>query len=195
MSRIPWSDIEKTARGLGLEPCALAAVCEVESAGDGFLPDGRPKILFEGQVFWRELKKAGLDPARYAGSQPDIIYPQWTKEHYQGGGREYDRLKRAQKIHEDAALKSASWGAFQIMGFNHALCGFDRVHDFAQAMGGGYPAQLKALGGFLAARGLVRPLKVHDWSAFARGYNGPGYAANRYDEKLRRAYEKCRGKK
>jgi len=32
-------------------------------------------------------------------------------------------------------------------------------------------------------------LAARDWPAFARAYNGPGYRKNRYDDKLRRAYD------
>ena len=191
MSKIPWDDIKVAAEQLGVEPCALQAVCEVEAAGNGFLPDGRPKILFEGHIFWRELKKAGLDPNQYAAANPDILYPKWTKAYYKGGVREYDRLERAEKINREAALKSASWGAFQIMGFNCGLCGCGSVGEFVEAMSDGYAGQLEMLAEFLTANRLVRHLQNHDWAAFARGYNGPGYAQNRYDVKLRQAYEKC----
>jgi len=108
MSKIPWNDIKAAAERIGVEPCALQAVCEVEAAGNGFLPDGRPKILFEGHIFWKELKKAGLDPNQYAAANPDILYPKWTKAYYKGGVREYDRLEWAKKINREAALKSAS---------------------------------------------------------------------------------------
>ena len=47
----------------------------------------------------------------------------WTKSHYEGGMGEYERLKKALAIHEKAAACSASWGLFQIMGFNYAACG------------------------------------------------------------------------
>lgn len=33
-------------------------------------------------------------------------------------------------------------------------------------------------------------LQRKDWAGFARGYNGPGYAKNRYDIKLANAYKK-----
>jgi hypothetical protein len=36
--------------------------------------------------------------------------------------------------------------------------------------------------------GLVDELRRNDWAGFARGYNGPGYADNRYDTKLASAY-------
>jgi len=191
MAKIAWKDIEKAAKTLGLEPCALSAVCQVEADGDGFLPDGRPKILFEGHVFWKELKKVGIAPEQYAASNANILYPKWTKAHYQGGAKEYDRLNRAKRIHEDAALKSASWGAFQIMGFNYAVCGCGSVQEFVEAMHGGYAGQLEMLGGFLKANNLIRHLNSRNWAAFARGYNGSGYTVNSYDVNLRQAYEKC----
>ena len=38
------ADIIAQAASLAVEPAALWAVCDVESAGGGFLPDKRPKI-------------------------------------------------------------------------------------------------------------------------------------------------------
>ena len=58
------SDIRNAAEQIGVEPCAVKAVVDVESGGDGFLPDGRVKILFEGHVFWKELQKRGINPGR-----------------------------------------------------------------------------------------------------------------------------------
>ena len=191
MAKIELSDIIKAAKKFGIEPPALNAVCQVESDGDGFLPDGRPKILFEGHVFWKELKKVGINPAQYAAGNPDIVYAKWVKSFYRKGAGEYNRLERAKRIHEDAALKSASWGAFQILGLNYEVCGCGSVKEFVEVMHGGYPGQLEMLGGFLKANNLIRHLNSRNWTAFAKGYNGAGYAANQYDEKLRKAYEKC----
>lgn len=200
MAKIAWADIEKTAIRLGLEPCALQAVVEIEAGGEGFLSDGRPKILFEGHVFWKELVKRRYNPegllkrkdVREAhGDISDILYKNWAKKYYLGGVREYGRLERAKAINEDAALCSASWGAFQIMGNNYKDCGFDSIQEFVSTMSDGYAGQLEALGCFLKVNNLIRPLKAHDWAVFARGYNGPGYAKNSYDTKLRQAYEKC----
>ena len=205
MSAIPFSEIEQSAARLGLPPCALAAVCEVEAGGDGFLPDGRPKILFEGHIFWKELQKRNYNPAgllsradvRQAhGDISDILYRNWTKKYYRGGAAEYSRLTRARAINEEAALCSASWGAFQIMGFNYEVCGYETVEEMVAEMVAGYAGQLAALGRFLTANNLTRHLKSGNWAAFAKGYNGAGYAQNQYDRKLKRAYEDClRGNK
>lgn len=200
MSAIPWADIEQTAARLGLEPCLLSAVCHVEARGDGFLPDGRPKILFEPHIFWKELRKRNYNPQklltradvrRAHGDISDILYQKWGARPYGTVNAQWGRLNRARAINEEAALCSASWGAFQIMGFNYDDCGYDSVFDFVADMSTGYSAQLSALGAFLRANGLIAPLKARDWAAFALGYNGPGYAKNRYDTELRQAYEKC----
>ena len=202
---IPWNDIEKAAGSLGVEPCALQAVCEIEGGGNGFLADGRPKILFEGHVFWQELSRRGYNPAGLLaradvgakhGDISDILYQSWTKRFYQGGAAEYSRLDRARAVNEEAALCSASWGAFQIMGFNYGLCGYKNVREFVENQKSGGPGQLAAFCGFLTNSNLIRYLKSHDWAGFARGYNGPGYARNNYDLKLKKAYDQCvQGKK
>ena len=37
---------------------------------------------------------------------------------------------------------------------------------------------------------MLRVLQSKDWAAFAKCYNGPAYAQNRYDVKLVEAYQK-----
>jgi len=68
---------------------ALWAVMNVESRGSGFLPSGRPKILFEGH--WFSRLTGGVHDAAHG----DISYPNWSHDHYLGGEREYERLERA----------------------------------------------------------------------------------------------------
>ena len=186
-------DIKHAADLLGVEPCAVKAVIDVESAGSGFLPDGRtPKILFEGHIFWRELKKRGFDPALAASQHPEIVYPKPDRTKYRNGTGEHERLNAALGIHRDAALCSASWGLFQIMGFNYAACGFADVCSFADSMYRGEAEHLRAFCEFMRSEGLILFLSGLDFAGFARRYNGPGYAANQYDTKLQRAYERCR---
>lgn len=185
-------DIRKAADGIGVTPCAVQAVLAVESSGAGFLPDGRVKILFEGHIFWRELKKRGLDPAPLAAKFPNIVYPKWDRAQYRGGAAEHERLKAAALLNQEAALCSASWGLFQIMGFNHAACGFAGVRDFIDAQEESEARQLESFCAFMRSQGLAPLLAGHDWAGFARRYNGPDYAANGYDEKLSRAFERCK---
>lgn len=182
--------IIETARSLKIEPAVLKAVTAVESSGSGFLQDGRPKILFEGHIFWRELKKRNVDPAQYAVAHQDILYEKWTRKYYKGGAGEYDRLERAKLINEDAALCSASWGLFQIMGFNHKLAGFETVKDYVEKMYESEKEHLKAFLNFIKSQKMLPLLKEKNWAAFAKRYNGPAYAKNKYDIKLADAYER-----
>ena len=171
--------VEQAAKSLGCPVAAVRAVLDVESRG-GFLPDTRPKILFERHYFCR------LTGGKYNESNPDISASQWGG--YKGGAAEYDRLEKAIRLDRGAALRSASWGAFQIMGDNYNACRFDSVEAFVKAMVAGEPQQLEAFVNFVRKRTLDDELARLDWPAFARGYNGPGYKANRYDTKLAAAY-------
>lgn len=184
------SDIRNAAEQIGVEPCAVKAVVDVESGGDGFLPDGRVKILFEGHVFWKELQKRGINPELL--KMPNIVYPKWDKSQYKGGAQEHERLNAAALVNKGAALCSASWGLFQIMGFNHRLCGFSSVQDFVDAQKESEANQLNSFCQFMKNEGLVLFLKGLDFAGFARRYNGPGYAQNQYDVKMRKAYERCK---
>jgi hypothetical protein len=178
-SRMSEAAIEAAAEELGCEVPALKAVIDVESRG-GFLDDRRPKILFERHYFCRLTKGA------HDGAAPDISA---TKAGgYKGGPKEYDRLDRAAKLDRAAALQSASWGAFQIMGANYKLAGYDDPETFVRAMCESEDNQLKAFVAFVKANKLDDELRRRDWKGFARGYNGPAYKKNRYDEKMAAAY-------
>lgn len=171
--------IEIAAQSIGCQVAAVRAVIDVESRG-GFLSDKRPKILFERHYFSR------LTDHQFDESHPAISHRKWGG--YKGGTREYDRLAQAIELNRDAALRSASWGAFQIMGDNYRVCGFDSAEDFVAAMVSGEPAQLEAFVAFVKGNNLDDELIRTDWTGFARGYNGPAYRANKYDEKLEAAY-------
>lgn len=179
------ADFQRAAAALNCEVACIKAVSEVESAGGGFYrPSKRPKILFEAHWFSKFTNH------QYDGSNPDISSLKWNRSLYKGGEKEYDRLQKAMQLNREAALKSASWGRFQIMGFNHPLCGFDAVDNFVTAMYESEGRQLDAFINFLKSRQLDKALRAKRWADFARGYNGEAYAQNRYDSKLRTAYEK-----
>lgn len=184
-------DFERAAKSLDVEVAAIKAVYEVESGGrSGFLKDGKPIILFEGHIFWNELKKRGIDPEKYSSEYKDVLFPKWNRSSYIGGAAEHNRLEKAGRIDKDAALCSASWGMFQIMGFNHKLCGFATVQDYVEAIQHSASNHLVSFVEFLKNTGLAKPLKELDWKTFAKRYNGSGYEQNKYDQKLQVAYIK-----
>ena len=183
-------DLLNLAKDLKVEVAAVKAVYKVESSGRGFLTSGKPKILFEGHIFWRRLKKHGLDPSVYKKRNEDILYSKWTTKYYKGGEKEYERLTKAKKIHVSAALESASWGIFQIMGYHYKKVGYNSVEDYVKAMNKSERFHLMTFGKFIKSEGLVQYLKNKEWARFARGYNGPAYKKNKYDKKIAAAYKK-----
>jgi hypothetical protein len=179
-----------TATFLACEVAALKATVEVEGAGRGMLDKGKPRILFEPHIFWRQLKAKGIDPTGYAEKNPDLLSPTWKPGNYGPISSQYDKLGRASAIDEEAALMSASWGTFQIMGQLYLQCGFSTVQEFAAAMAKGPDEQMIAFGRYLLSADYADELRQRDWKAFARQYNGPAYTKNKYDEKLQNAYLK-----
>lgn len=196
---LTYDEIVEAARKLGIEPCAIMAIIKNETNSwlgkTGFLPDGRPTILFESHIFWSQLKKKGIDPNKYAVSHVSVLTPSWNAEarkKYKGGAAEHDRLALAASINRDAALMSASWGTFQIMGFNYKVCGFKTLQEFINCMYRDGRCHLQAFIGFLQANGIVQDLKAQNWANVARKYNGAGYAKNGYHTKLKTNFDACR---
>jgi hypothetical protein len=171
-------DFLAAATALGVDVPTIMAVAEVESSGSGFFADGQPKILFEAHVFHKRTNGV------FDATHPNLSSPSWNKDLYLGGAQEHIRLAEAVKLDRVAALESASWGMFQIMGFNWSRCGFQNLQSFINAMYESEGAQLKAFCAFVKSSNLDDELQRGDLLAFALGYNGPRQAENRYADKL-----------
>lgn len=186
---ITEDQFKQAAALLNCDVPSIKAVNQVEASGKGFLADGRPKILFEGHIFWKQLLKIGMHPDQLRKGNEDILYPKWDKVAVKPFYKmdQYARLQKARLINVDAANKSASWGAFQIMGFNYKACGYNSVADYVAAQAD-EAKQLMCFCSYLKDSHLDVNLRIHDWAGFARGYNGPDYAKNQYDIKLRNAF-------
>jgi hypothetical protein len=199
-------DFASAAARLGCKVAQIRAVDEVESGGGWFVdvradildadgPGGfisgphLPKILFEAHIFDRETK------GRFRAAHPNLSSAKWNRALYVGGQGEWARLHRAMLLDRTAALRSASVGRYQIMGFNHKLAGFATVEAYWDAMKAGERQHLEAFVAFIINSGLGDELRrisnVHaDCAPFARGYNGSGYAKNDYHVKIARAHKK-----
>lgn len=181
--RLEDIDLPRIGHQIGVGEDEIHAVIDVEARGSGFDSKGRPAMLFEPHIFYRQLKGKQREEAVRQG----LAYSKWRRNYPKDS---YPRLAKAMKINETAALKSASWGMGQIMGFNHKAAGFDTVQDMVRAFMDDEDAHLQAMVNFIKANRLDDDLRRHDWHGFARGYNGAGYAANRYHEKLAESYAK-----
>jgi hypothetical protein len=186
-ARLSEADFARAAKRLDCEVACVKAVTEVEAGGGGFYASGRPKILFEAHVFSRRTEH------QYDASHPDISSFKWNRKLYKRGEDEYERLEKAVSVNREAALESASWGLFQIMGFHYKNAGFDSVDAYVEAMFESEGRQLDAFIDFLKATKIDTHLRAKRWADFAKAYNGPGYAQNKYDLKLAAAYKKYAG--
>jgi hypothetical protein len=184
--------LDELAKKYDLEPAVILAIQSVESGNNGYLADGRPKILFEGHVFWRMLKAAGKNPADYVKGNEDILFEKQDRSKYTKGASEYARLEKAEEIDRVAALKSASWGEFQIMGFNHKTVGYPDVDSFVESISQPGAGQIRAVLAFMDNNKLLPLVRGphKNWAKFAAAYNGAGYKKNQYDVKLQKAYER-----
>ena len=182
-SSLVEADYVKAANVLSVDIASVKAVARVESAGGGFLSNGKPKILFEGHQFSKRTNH------KFDVSHPTLSYKKFTKLYYKGGVAEYARYEIAKSLDLKAAMMSSSWGMFQIMGFNYKLAGYGSVEEFVKAMHVSEGMHLLAFVNFLKSEKLDVHLKAKDWAAFARGYNGEEYAVNKYDKRLKQAYE------
>lgn len=187
------SDVEEVARRIGVQPSTLKAFLEVEGKGEGFLPDGRPLILFERHKFYQNIKaKFGQSKAdMLSGQYPNICHPVWDASAYKGYAREFDRLAIAKNIDNQCALLSASWGVMQVMGFNHKLCGHATVDSFVAAMERSEDDQFAIGIQFITNQpALLNALRSKDYHTMARIYNGTSYATHNYHGRLQAADDK-----
>ena len=187
-TRAPLSreDYAAAAGRLGCEAEAVQAVVEVESGASGFAADGKPIILFEPHIFSR------LTEHRHDAANPDVSYPNWDRTKYprDQAGR-WAQLRKAHGLDAEAAVASASWGRFQIMGMNYARCGFAKATEFVADMAKSEVQQLKAFEAFVRASNIMDELQRKDLEGFARVYNGPGQV-ERYGRLMREAYARLK---
>jgi peptidoglycan hydrolase-like protein with peptidoglycan-binding domain len=182
------------AARLKVEPASLLAIAEVESAGKvTALVKGRPEplIRFEGHYFDRRLKgetrrqarAAGLaDPKAGAVRNPAAQAARW------------DLVARAAAIDRQAAYESFSIGLGQVMTAHWKWLGYATVDDLIRVARRDAAGQVEVMARYIDKAGLAVEIRRGDWSAFARGYNGPDYKRHGYHRKIAAAYRRLTGK-
>lgn len=210
----------------------LKAFAEVESGGRSSFwrlnkSDGAfiPAILYERHYF------SDKSHHKYDATHPDISWLTGYRKRtllgqddkkmpdgiveatdiYSDYSSSYLRLINAYRLDPDAALMACSWGKFQIMGANFALCGQSDVVKFVDMMCASEASQIELVAEFIQRKprawknprnkalgleiSLWDAVKTKDWAAIAFNYNGSGYRTYSYDTKLKAAYEKHSQKK
>lgn len=177
-------DLPRIGARIGVGEDELHAFMEVEAAGSGFDSKGRPKMLFEPHVFYRNLTGAKRKQAVAAG----LAYAKWKSGNYPKDS--YPRLENAMVIDETAALKAASWGLGQVLGENHRSLGFATPEAMVLAFMDDEEKHVEGMVQFLIANKIDDDLRAHRWDAVARVYNGPGYAKHNYHGRMKAAFAK-----
>lgn len=173
-------DFEACAERLGCSVKQMRAIAKVESTGSGFDKFGRPKILFERHKFWHATQ------GRFGNSD-------WSNPNAGGYDHDsWDKLCHAACQDPMAAFGSASWGAFQIMGYHALSLGYASPLAMAYVMTQSEADQIDAFARFIEANDLddeVRAISVFPETnvPFSRGFNGKGYAKFRYHIRIAEA--------
>jgi len=177
-------DLPRIGARIGVGEDELHAFMEVEAAGSGFDGQGRPKMLFEPHVFYRNLTGS----KRAAAVQNGLAYAKWKAGNYPKDS--YPRLEKAIEIDETAALKAASWGLGQVLGENHKMLGYETPQAMVLAFMDDEEKHVDGMVDFLISAGIDDDLRAHHWATIARVYNGPGYKTHNYDGRMHSAYQK-----
>jgi hypothetical protein len=181
-----------------IDPRILAAILQVESNGTGF-QDKRLVIRFEAHVFRSELH----DDTRWA-EHFRVGLPAWTGQQWRTGpgdmwrmlhtgsqDDEWAAFRQALTLDTEAACRSISMGAPQIVGFNHARIGYPTAQAMFEAFQERESTQLFGLINFvLSDPALADAIRRRDWNRTAELYNGTGNVPV-YSKLLREAYDEA----
>lgn len=194
VERLTPEDYREVANRLNVEPEAVMAVVEVEAGRghQGFHQPGKPVINFDLAMFKRFTSRSGIDLTPFQGSHPNVFNKPTGRYSLQGA--QYARYDQAADIDEQSAVYGTFWGMFQIGGFNWKLCGTNSYTHFVELMSRSERDQLDLFANLITACGFDKHLRARDWTAFARNYNGPGYATRSYHKRLAAAYRKFKDK-
>jgi len=181
-------DLPRLGADIGVGEDEIHAILDVETRGGGWDSQGRLKMLFEPHVFYREL---GPGKDRDRAVKEGLAYRRARTKPYPKDS--YPRIEAAMKINANAALRSASWGLGQIMGFNCMMVGYRTAKAMVEGFLKGEAEQLEAVVEFLVSAGIDDNLRAHDWRGVAAGYNGSNYAKWGYHTKLEKAFRRWQG--
>jgi len=185
-SKLPSTQIwKRAATMLGCDEPSIRAVFEVEASGKFFWEGNRLPQRFEPHHFprkyWHEI---GFNPGGVAA---------WRASLKISARNRVAMYKRAHKIDEEAAYRATSWGAPQIMGFNHVAAGYETARDMVLSFRESADKQIMGFVAFVqSSRQLTAAIRTQDWLSFAAGYNGSGQAP-KYAGLIESAYRRHSG--
>ncbi len=164
--------VTRVAQLLEIDPAVALAVLAIESGGRAFADDGRMLIRFEPQIFFEEWGK--LDPERFAQHFRYDLNKIWEGHQWRPSPnqawRDFHGKQQAEwevftfarnSLAPEAALRSISMGAPQIMGFNHQLIGYPSAQAMFEAFSTSAHAQIIALFDFVKVEADAAQCPTH----------------------------------
>lgn len=183
--------LAEQAAALGIGTAAAAGIMKAESGGATYDPGTNLTIVrFENHWLWKLWgKKSKANTALFndhftfqKGStwlghrwRPDAK-GQWQGFHG-NQAEEWRVLQFAAGLAGDVAYECASFGAGQIMGYNHAQVGYTSGKQMADAFNPSERAQVTGIFEFIRANKLAAAINRGDYLTLATLYNGGGKAA------------------
>jgi N-acetylmuramidase len=187
---------QRVARDLICSIRQLRTVAAVESAGSGWNADGLPAILWERHHFWqRTAGKFGVQ--WYSNPRPG----DYTQDANRNGRNDsWEKLLLALgglfgTGNPVTAFECASWGKFQVMGWQAQSLGYANALDMAFSLRDSEAGHYEMLKRFIRVNNLGPAMRAINGDPdrcrpFARGYNGAAYEKGRYHIKLAEAYRR-----
>jgi len=189
-------DYADAAKVIGCTPEALQAVCMTFMVGTGFISNGRCRIVFNREKFYKELAKQRSDEqiAELVRKNPTIVSAS-------GGGYlsdeyEYVRFAAAVSIDSYAAMIATNWGMFQTPGTNYRYCGYSKITEFTLEMQHSERRQLRVLADFIKhTPSLKKALIAENWENFCQSYVGAAFQQYDYHIRVARHHRELSRKK
>ena len=172
-----------------IDPRVMEAIMAVEAGRRTHNEDGNAIVRFEAHVFRSELRNDELWARHFRTGTPVWTNQEWRPSPTDGWrnihtGRqadEYAVLEFAQRLNREAAYRSISVGAPQIMGFHHARLGYATAQLMWQAFTDSASAQMIAMCNFvLTDPALHAAINAHDFPRIGKIYNGQESAGEKY---------------
>lgn len=180
-----------------VDPLVAQAIIEIESGGQALSSSGDPIIRFEAHIFRQQLgNDAAFAQAFRYGSpswtgQEMYINGAWEPIHTGNQQSEWAAWDNAESMNPEAAARSISMGAAQIMGFNHKRIGYPSAQAMLQAFRDSNVQVIAFLNFLMSDTTLWTAVRARDWRTIARLYNGAGNVEH-YAALLERRYNQLR---
>jgi hypothetical protein len=179
-------DKAKIASTLGGDLKRIKAVAKVESSGGGWDNSGLVKILYERHYFFKRVQIVIPWISNPKGGDYTI------DSNRNGINDSWEKLCLAACRNPVAAFESCSWGLFQVMGAHAKALGYGNALNMAWELSRDEAAHYRVLAAYIRVNGLQPAFRAlstdpETCRAFAKGYNGAGYAKFNYHRKLAEA--------